>query len=206
MMNSGTLVDRRLEAGHGDKVAIRCAGEEVTYAQLHGRICARRQRARRARRRPRGPRADGPRRHADVPGAVPGRDAHRRRARRRSSFLDTTENFAHYARDSYAKLIVAEDAPARAAARGRDGAHRSSRRCWLTHAGLTDPGRHAPRRHGLLAVQRRLDRLPEGRRAPAPRHPVHVRDVRQGDPRRSPRTTSRSPRPSSTTRTGWATT
>ena len=42
MMNSGTLVDRRLEAGHGDKVAIRCAGEEVTYAQLHGRICARR--------------------------------------------------------------------------------------------------------------------------------------------------------------------
>src|SRR5262249_34634338 len=26
------------------------------------------------------------------------------------SFLDTTENFAHYARDSYAKLIVAEDA------------------------------------------------------------------------------------------------
>ena len=45
------------------------------------------------------------------------------------------------------------------------------------------PRRHPPRRHGLLAVQRRLDRLPEGRRAPAPRHPVHVRDVRQGDPR-----------------------
>ena len=40
MMNSGTPVDRRLEAGHGDKVAIRCAGEETTYAQLHGRICA----------------------------------------------------------------------------------------------------------------------------------------------------------------------
>ena len=46
MKNSGTLVDRRLEAGHGDKVAIRCAGEEVTYAQLHDRICARGQRAR----------------------------------------------------------------------------------------------------------------------------------------------------------------
>ena len=30
MMNSGTLVDRRLETGHGDKVAIRCAGEELT--------------------------------------------------------------------------------------------------------------------------------------------------------------------------------
>ncbi len=40
MMNSGTLVDRQLEAGHGDKVAIRCAGDEVTYAQLHARICA----------------------------------------------------------------------------------------------------------------------------------------------------------------------
>ncbi len=39
MNNSGTLVDRRLEAGHGDKVAIRCAGETVTYAQLHDRIC-----------------------------------------------------------------------------------------------------------------------------------------------------------------------
>ena len=48
--------------------------------------------------------------------------------------------------------------------------------------------------------------LPEGRRAPAPRHPVHVRDLRARDPRRSARTTSRSPRPSSTTRTGWATT
>ena len=79
--NSGTLVDRRLEAGHGDKVAIRCAGETVTYAQLHERICARRQRARGARRRPRGPRADDPRRLADLRGAVPGRDAHGRRAR-----------------------------------------------------------------------------------------------------------------------------
>ena len=39
MNNSGTLVDRRLEAGHGDKAAIRCAGETVTYAQLHDRIC-----------------------------------------------------------------------------------------------------------------------------------------------------------------------
>ena len=44
MINSGTLVDRQLEAGRGDKVAIRCAGEELTYAQLHDRICARRQR------------------------------------------------------------------------------------------------------------------------------------------------------------------
>ena len=45
-MNSGTLVDRQLEAGRGDKVAIRCAGEEVTYAQLHERDLRGRQRAR----------------------------------------------------------------------------------------------------------------------------------------------------------------
>ena len=38
-MNSGTLVDRNLEAGRGAKVAVRCAGAELTYAQLHDRIC-----------------------------------------------------------------------------------------------------------------------------------------------------------------------
>src|SRR6201991_2542563 len=108
MMNSGTLVDRRLEAGHGDKVAIRCAGEEVTYAQLHGRICAAGNVL--------GARGIGREDRVlmildDTPtfptlflgamriGSVPAP----------VSFLDTTENFAHYARDSYAKLIVAED-------------------------------------------------------------------------------------------------
>ena len=40
------------------------------------------------------------------------------------SFLDTTENFAHYARDSYAKLIVAEDHLLERLPRGRDVAHR----------------------------------------------------------------------------------
>jgi benzoate-CoA ligase family protein len=108
MMNSGTLVDRRLEAGHGEKVAIHCAGEELTYAQLHGRICAA---GTLLRERGIG-REDrvlmvlddtptfptlflGAMRQGSVPVPV--------------SFLDTTENFAHYARDSYAKLIVAED-------------------------------------------------------------------------------------------------
>ncbi len=38
------------------------------------------------------------------------------------SFLDTTENFAHYARDSYAKLIVAEDALLERLPEGDDGA------------------------------------------------------------------------------------
>src|SRR3954470_18953121 len=108
MMNSGTLVDRRLEAGHGDKVAIRCAGEELTYAQLHGRICAAgtllsdRGIGREDRvlmvldDTPTFPTLFlGAMRAGAVPVPV--------------SFLDTTENFAHYARDSYAKLIVAED-------------------------------------------------------------------------------------------------
>src|SRR4051795_12498500 len=137
MMNSGTLVDRRLEAGHGDKVAIRCAGEEFTYAELHGRICAagtllselgigREDRVLMV--------LDdtptfptlflGAMRMGAVPAPV--------------SFLDTTENFAHYARDSYAKLIVSEDhllerLPAGAMSRTafEERLH--------AHEGLTDP-------------------------------------------------------------------
>src|SRR4051812_43173758 len=107
--NAGTLVDRNLEAGRGAKVAIRCAGEELTYAQLHERICAAGTSL-----RDRGVgREDrvlmilddsptfvaiflGAMRVGAVPAPV--------------SFLDTTENFRHYARDSYAPVIVAEDA------------------------------------------------------------------------------------------------
>src|ERR1700759_938800 len=106
--NAGTLVDRNLEAGRGAKVAVRCAGEELTYAQLHARVCAVGNVL-----KDRGiGREDrvlmilddtptfpalflGAMRIGAVPAPV--------------SFLDTTENFAHYARDSYAKLIVAED-------------------------------------------------------------------------------------------------
>jgi benzoate-CoA ligase len=107
--NAGMLVDSRLEAGDGGKVAIRCAGEEVTYAQLHEAISA----AGNALEALGVGREDrvlmilddsptfpalflGAMRAGAVPAPV--------------SFLDTTENFAHYARDSYAKLIVAEDA------------------------------------------------------------------------------------------------
>src|SRR3954449_11401169 len=137
MMNSGTLVDRRLEAGHGDKVAIRCAGEEKTYAQRHGRICA----AGTLLKELGLGREDrvlmvlddtptfpslflGAMRTGVVPAPV--------------SFLDTTENFHHYARDSYAKLIVAEDAllerlPAGTMARS------AFEELLATHTGLTDP-------------------------------------------------------------------
>jgi benzoate-CoA ligase len=108
-MNSGTLVDRQLEAGRGGKVAIRCAGAETTYAQLHAGIC----RAGSALAELGVGREDrvlmvlddtptfpalflGAMRSGAVPVPV--------------SFLDTTENFRHYATDSYAKVVVAEDA------------------------------------------------------------------------------------------------
>jgi benzoate-CoA ligase family protein len=137
MMNSGTLVDRRLEAGHGDKVAIRCAGEEVTYAQLHGRICA----AGTLLQELGVGREDrvlmvlddtptfptlflGAMRMAAVPAPV--------------SFLDTTENFAHYARDSYAKLIVAEDHLLERLPAGAMSRTAFEERL-LEHEGLTDP-------------------------------------------------------------------
>jgi benzoate-CoA ligase family protein len=107
--NAGTLVDRNLQAGRGERVAIRCAGAELTYAQLYDRV----NRAGNALR------ALGVRREQrvllildDTPafpalflgamriGAVPAP----------VSFLDTTENFRHYAADSYAPVVVAEDA------------------------------------------------------------------------------------------------
>src|SRR4051794_41343405 len=98
-----------MEAGHGDKVAIRCVGEELTYAQLHDRI----NRAGNVLEALGLGREDrvlmilddtptfptlflGAMRAGAVPAPV--------------SFLDTTENFHHYARDSYAPVIVAEDA------------------------------------------------------------------------------------------------
>ena len=106
--NSGTLVDRNLEAGRGAKTAIRCAGEELTYAQLHDRV----NRASNVLKELGVGREDrvlmilddtptfpavflGAMRMGAVPAPV--------------SFLDTTENFRHYARDSYAPVIVAED-------------------------------------------------------------------------------------------------
>ena len=108
-MNSGTLVDRQLEAGRGEKVAIRCAGEETSYAQLQRTIC----RAGSALAQLGVRREDrvlmilddtptfpalflGAMRAGAVPAPV--------------SFLDTTEHFRHYATDSYAKVVVAEDA------------------------------------------------------------------------------------------------
>lgn len=38
--NTGTLLDANLDAGRGDKVAIICGDERITYADLHARACA----------------------------------------------------------------------------------------------------------------------------------------------------------------------
>jgi len=38
-MNASTLLDRNLEAGRGEKVAIRCGEAQVTYGELHERAC-----------------------------------------------------------------------------------------------------------------------------------------------------------------------
>jgi acyl-coenzyme A synthetase/AMP-(fatty) acid ligase len=106
--NAGTLVDRNLEAGRGGKTAIRCAGEELTYAQLHDRVC----RAGNALRALGVGREDrvlmilddtpafpalflGAMRMGAVPVPV--------------SFLDTLDNFRHYIRDSYARVVVGEE-------------------------------------------------------------------------------------------------
>jgi benzoate-CoA ligase len=107
--NVGTLIDRNLEAGRGDKVALRCEGAELTYADVFERVC----------RAANALRALGVRREQrvlmildDTPafpavflgairiGAVAAP----------VSFLDVAANFRHYARDSYAPVVVAEAA------------------------------------------------------------------------------------------------
>ena len=181
MINSGTLVDRRLEAGHGDKVAIRCAGEDDRLTRsCTTNICRAGSALRRARCRPRGPRADDPRRHAHVPRAVPRRDAHRRGARagvvpRHDGELPPLRDATPTPRWSSPRTRCSSGS------RRARSAARSSRALMRDGATDTTPADIAPRRHGLLAVQRRLDRVPEGRRAPAPRHPVHVRDLRASE-------------------------
>jgi len=108
--NVSSLLDENLEAGRGEKVAVRSEGEELTYVELHDRVC----------RAGRALQALGIKREQrvlmamdDTPawptvflgairvGAVPVP----------VSYLDTPANFQHFARDSGAALIVAE-APA----------------------------------------------------------------------------------------------
>lgn len=105
--NVSTLIDDNLEAGRGGKVAIRCEDQELTYAQLHERVC----------RAGQGLRALGLAREQrvvmaldDTPawptvflgairiGAVPVP----------VSYLDSTANFAHFVSDSGASLVIAE--------------------------------------------------------------------------------------------------
>ena len=107
--NVSSLLDQNLDAGRGDKLAVRSEGEELTYAGLHDRVC----------RAGRALGALGVQREQrvlmamdDTPawptvflgalriGAVPVP----------VSYLDTAANFRHFARDSGARLIVVEAA------------------------------------------------------------------------------------------------
>ena len=105
--NVSTLVDDNLESGHGDNVAIRCEDQQVTYADLHERMC----------RAGHALRTLGVQREQrvilamdDSPawptvflaairiGAVPVP----------VSYLDTTQDFTHFVSDSGATLVIAE--------------------------------------------------------------------------------------------------
>jgi benzoate-CoA ligase family protein len=107
--NVGMLVDRNLEAGRGDKVALRCEGAELTYAGVFDRVC-RAANALRALGVQREQRVllildDTPAFPAVFLGAIRiGAVA------APVSFLDITANFRHYAHDSYAPVVVAEAA------------------------------------------------------------------------------------------------
>ncbi len=105
------LLDRNLEAGRGDKVAIRCGDDSVTYAELAARTHAfasalSEAGVRREERvllvlddSPAWPTAFvGAMRIGAVPVPV--------------SFLDRPHNIAHYLRDSYARVVVVEAAVA----------------------------------------------------------------------------------------------
>src|SRR5436190_1131837 len=107
--NVGTLVDRNLEAGRGDKVALRCEGAELTYAQLHDRVC-------RAGNALRGLGVRREQRVLMILDDTPAFPAVFLGAMRIGavaapvSFLDVAANFRHYAVDSYAPVVVAEAA------------------------------------------------------------------------------------------------
>src|SRR3954468_25002615 len=107
--NVGTLVDRNLEAGRSDKVALRCEGAELTYAQLHDLVC----------RAGNALRALGVRREQRVLMILEDTPAFQSVFRGAIgsgavaapvSFLDIASIFRHYAVDSYALVVVVEAA------------------------------------------------------------------------------------------------
>ena len=107
--NVSTLLDRNLEAGRGERVAIRCGDEEVTYAGLLGRAC-------RAGRALRALGVQPEQRVLMVLDDTPAWPAVFHGAIRIGavpvpvSFVDTPQNLRHYVRDSGARVVVAEAA------------------------------------------------------------------------------------------------
>jgi benzoate-CoA ligase len=107
--NVSTLLDRNLEAGRGERVAIRCGDEEVTYGGLLERAC-------RAGRALRALGVQPEQRVLMVLDDTPAWPAVFHGAIRIGavpvpvSFVDTPQNLRHYVRDSGARVVVAEAA------------------------------------------------------------------------------------------------
>jgi benzoate-CoA ligase len=107
--NVSTLLDRNLEAGRGERVAIRSGDEEVTYAELLGRAC-------RAGRALRALGVQPEQRVLMVLDDTPAWPAVFLGAIRIGavpvpvSFVDTPQNLRHYVRDSGARVVVADAA------------------------------------------------------------------------------------------------
>ena len=108
--NASTLLDDNLAAGHGERVAIRTEQEEVTYADLHDRVC-------RAARALQALGLQPEQRVLMVMDDTPAWTAVFLGAIRAGavpvpvSYLDSGANFRHFIRDSGARIVVAE-APA----------------------------------------------------------------------------------------------
>ncbi len=192
-LNAGTLVDRQVEAGRGETLAVVAADAALTYDQLRRQINRAGSLLREL----------GVRREQRVLlvlddttmfptvflgalriGAVPVP----------VSPLDKADNFRHFVEDSYAELVVtdAQHLPRLTEALAghqirwlaRDGSgpgvtelDGAPRRA----AGRARGAGHPSRRHGVLALQLGLNRQAEGRRPSAPRHRGHLPQLRRGD-------------------------
>ena len=195
--NASLLLDRNVDRGRAGKAAVHAVDRSLTYGELLAQASRAGNLLRALGVAPGGARAARPRRHDRVPRRVPRRDAARRRpgpgeparqgrqlpplrrrqlrarrGRRRREHADAPRGARRPRPD-----VRLGPRPGGGRDRPRGRARRPGRRA--------RPGRDAPRRHGVLAVQLGLDRPPEGRRPPPPRHRDHVRDLRPAGPRRA---------------------
>ena len=185
--NISLLLDHQVDEGRGDRVAVVCGEERVTYRQLLGRAACTAAALHDA----------GVRREErvllllldDTPafpatflgairlGAVPVP----------VNPLYKPSDFRYFLEDSYARVVVADPAFAEKAAEaieGLDGVRVYEPADLLDAGGGPDAdpipaAAHPRRRHGLLALQLGVDRAAQGRRPPPGRRRRHLRDLRR---------------------------